>query len=583
MSRAIFKTTQYPIQTLIDEIDHGKISLPEIQRPFVWNTTKVRDLFDSIYKGYPVGYLVFWENTSNQNRKDIGTDVKESSARSLIIDGQQRLTALFATIKGIPIIDRNYKERKIRIAFNPLEEKLEVSNAATEKDDEYISTISILFRHDFNGHRFISKHLEALKADRDLSSEQEESISQNITNLRAILSYSFTVLEIAEDVEEEKAADIFVRINSKGSVLKQSDFVLTLLSVHWEPGRQLIEEFARQSNDPNYKADKHSSYNHLIDVEPGEILRTIVGYGFHRGRMSDVYALLRGRDFITREYTEALKKQRFRELEEYVGNSLDNTTWLRYIALIQSIGFKHKDLIASRTNFFYSYAFYLIGKYKYGVEFHQLERIISQWFVMSALRSRYSGSSESVFEGDLGLIRAAKSGEEFIAALDSQIDSEITNDFWDISMPSLLTSSSARNPQWLVFVAAQLKNNVELLFSAKKLSDLFDPTIISKKSPTDRHHVFPKNYLSKIGINEFTNQNQIANYVYLDHQTNIQISDNSPKDYFKKYKQYSSADTKMTLDQHALPQDFFDMNYQDYLRARRELLSKYIRAYFESI
>lgn len=585
MNKAIFKTTQYPIKTLIDDIDYGKIALPELQRPFVWSPTKVRDFFDSVYRGYPVGYLLFWDNVNNQSRKDIGVDKKESKAKSLIIDGQQRLTSLFATIKGMPIIDENYKKKVIKIAFNPLEEKFEVSNAATDKDDKYISDISVLFRPEFSEYRFISEYLKTLNANGELSDKQKDSISQSITDLRAILSYDFTILEIGENVDDEEVASIFVRVNSKGVVLKQSDFVLTLLSVFWERGRQLIEDFAKQSNDPHYKTKtgKHSSYNPIIDVKPGEILRAIVGYGFGRGRMSDVYALLRGRDFETRDYKKGLKEQRFSELEEYVTNGLDNTTWFNYITLIQSIGFQNKYLITSRTNFFYSYAFHLIGKYRHGIEFHQLEQIVSRWFVMAALTKRYSASSESVFEGDLALIRAAESGEEFIAALNNKISSEMTNDFWEITMPSLLTSSSARNPQWLVFIAAQLKNNAELLFSSKKLADLFNPAIAAKKSQIDKHHVFPKNYLNKIGINKLTDQNQVANYIYLDYKTNIQISDDAPMNYFAEYRQYSATNVETIMKHHALPPDFFKMDYGAYLKTRRQLLSRYIRKYFENI
>ena len=582
-SGAMFKTTQYPIKTLIDDIDYGRLSLPEMQRPFVWKSTKVRDLFDSIYRGYPVGYLLFWENVKDQAKRDIGVDEKEDRAKSLIIDGQQRLTTLFATIKGIPIIDDNYKEKRLRIAFNPLTEEFVVSNAATERNDNYISDISELFGPKFGEYEFINRYLESLGLSGEISEDQKRIIPASITKLRGILSYNFTVLEIAESVSEEEVANIFVRVNSQGKALNQSDFVLTLLSVFWEEGRRLMEDFSRQSSDPNYRSDKHSSYNPLVDVKPGDILRAIVGYGFGRGRMADTYALLRGRDFTTREYTEELQGQRFQELERYTADGLDNTTWLSYINLLQSIGFKHKSLITSRTNLFYSYAFYLIGKHRYGIEFHQLEKITSRWFVMSALKARYSGSSESVFEGDLALIRPAKTGEDFVRSLDNQIGSEITNDFWDISMPNTLVSSSSKNPQWLVFIAAQLRNNVELLFSSRKLSDAFDPTVIPKKSQVDIHHIFPKNYLNSIGVNERTYQNQVANYLHLDFRSNIQISDTPPSDYFRKYKNHIIGDVESSLASHALPLNFFDMDYEDYLLARRHLMSQYVRAYFESI
>lgn len=583
MSKTIFKTIQYPIQTLIDDIDHGKIALPDIQRPFVWDTTKVRDLFDSIYRGYPVGYLLFWENITDKNRKDIGVDTKESNAKNLIIDGQQRLTALFSTIKGISIIDENYKEKRIKIAFNPIKEKFEVSNVATDRDVEYISDISILFKPDFSEYRFVNQYINRLKESQEIPPEIEESISERITHLRSILAYDFTILEIAENVDEETVANIFVRVNSKGVVLKQSDFVLTLLSVFWEEGRKKLEEFSMQSTNSKLSNVQFSSFNHLIDVRAGEILRAIVGYGFNRGRMSDVYSLLRGRDFETREYNEELKQRRFVDLEEFVENGLDNTTWHDYINLIQSLGFKHKDLITSRTNFFYSYAFYLIGKYKYHIEYHQLDRIISRWFLMSALKSRYSGSSESVFESDLTSIRNITSGDEFISILNERIDAEITNDFWEITMPTLLTSSYAKNPQWLIFVASQIRNNVELLFSTKKISDLFDPIITPKKARLDRHHIFPKNYLRNIGIDLQTDQNQIGNYVYLDYMTNIVISDDAPVDYYKEFSKYSREDIQTVLKNHALPENFYNMKYEEFLIERKKLMSNNIREYFESI
>lgn len=583
MSKTIFKTTQYPIQTLIDDIDYGKIALPDIQRPFVWNTTKVRDLFDSIYRGYPVGYLLFWENVSDENKKDIGTDKKESNAKSLIIDGQQRLTALFATIKGAPIIDENYKKATIKISFNPLEEKFEVANVATERDTEYIPDISVLFKKDFSEYRFINEYIAKFKQNRDLSPKDEETISHNITHLRSILSYDFTILEIAENVDEETVGSIFVRVNSKGVTLKQSDFVLTLLSVFWEDGRKKLESFSQQSSNPNLKDTPYSSFNHLINVKPGEILRAIVGYGFNRGRMSDVYSLLRGRDFETREFISELKEQRFSELEAYVENGLNNTTWHDYINLIQSLGFKRQDLISSRTNFFYSYAFYLIGKYKFNIEFHKLDEIISRWFVMSALKSRYSGSLESFFESDLALIRNASSGDEFIDLLQGRIDAEITNDFWDITLPSNLTSSYSKNPQWLVFVAAQIRNNVELLFSSKKIADLFDPVVSPKKARLDKHHIFPKNYLRINGIDSQTDQNQVSNYVYLDYKTNISISDDAPIDYFKAFEKYSNDNILEVMESHALPEKFYEMEYQEFLEERRKLMARYIKEYFESL
>lgn len=585
MKKILFDTAQKSIQSLMDDVDSGRLALPEIQRPFVWNSTKVRDLFNSLYRGYPIGYLLFWANVGDQDIKHIGTDDKESRVQSLIIDGQQRLTALFAVIRGHPIIDERYQTKKLKIAFNPMasERGLEVANAITDKDDKYISDISLLFQLSFDAHAYIENYLKTQELSMNLTREQRSQIPKNINALRSILDYELPVLEISENVDEEEVAEIFVRINSQGKVLNQADFVLTHLSVDWDEGRKKIEDFARQSVDPNYKPRQgHSAYNQLTDVQPAEILRSIVGYGFKRGRMSDVYSLLRGRDFETREYKPGLRQERMKMLKGYVRKGLDNTTWHSYIGLIQSMGFRHPSLIKSRTSLFYSYAFYLIGKNQYKLTFQRLEQVIARWFLMSVLTSRYSGSNEAQFESDLSSLRFIKKGDDFVETLNKHIDIQITNDFWEIRTPDRLRTSFSANPLWLTFIAAQIKNNVRLLFSDRKLADVFDPAVQTKKSQIDRHHVFPKNHLHKLGIEDRSQQNQVANYVYLDFRTNIAISDKAPKEYFLKYKRYDS-DIDKSLANHALPVDFFKMKYQDYLEQRRRLMALYLKKYFEGI
>lgn len=579
----IYKTTQYPIKTLIDDIEYGKIALPDIQRPFVWDTTQVRDLFDSLYKGFPTGYLLFWENSERDDVKKIGNSNHFANAQSLIIDGQQRLTALFTTIKAIPIIDKNFKEKRIKIAFNPATETFEVSNPAIEKDINFIDDISILFKSDFSEYSFIRNYIEKLKNHRELSHDEESKIAKNISSLRNILSYQFTILVISANIDEETVSNIFVRVNSKGVVLKQSDFVLTLLSVFWEEGRRDIEKFCIETrNEP--KNGEVSVFNHLMPVDPDQILRAVVGFGFLRGRMRDVYSLLRGRNFDTRTFEKELQKQRLEELKQHINKGLDNNTWHDYITLIQSLGFKHGDLITSKTNFFYSYTFYLIGKYQHNLYFKDLEKIVSKWFLFNAITSRYSGSSESVFEGDLNQIKIAKNGEDYINIINDLIDNSLTNDYWEITAPSILDSSSSRNPLGLLFIAAQIKNNVPLLFSNKKISDLFDPVITPKKNRLDKHHIFPKNYLKKeLGIEDLKLHNQIANMVYLDYKTNIDISDTNPSDYFSKLSQTSPNSRENDFANHAIPEEIENLGYDEFLKQRRKLIVNYIKEYYQGI
>ena len=145
MSNTLFDKVDYALGSLVDAIYHGQISLPDIQRPLVWKNVKLRELFDSMYRGYPVGYLLFWETGINAGTKRIGIDEKQLAPSRVIVDGQQRLTSLYAVIKGIPVIRENYVSEKIEIAFNPLDDRFEVPDAAIRRNKAFISSISALW------------------------------------------------------------------------------------------------------------------------------------------------------------------------------------------------------------------------------------------------------------------------------------------------------------------------------------------------------------------------------------------------------------------------------------------------------
>jgi uncharacterized protein with ParB-like and HNH nuclease domain len=140
--KTCFKRVDYDLSGLLHYIDIGDIGLPDIQRPFVWSNAKVRDLFDSMYRGFPVGYLLFWENGANGARQ-IGVAEKQHAVPSrLIVDGQQRLTSLYAVFRGKPVLDSDIQKREIEIAFRPRDGKFEVADAAIRRDPEWIPNVS---------------------------------------------------------------------------------------------------------------------------------------------------------------------------------------------------------------------------------------------------------------------------------------------------------------------------------------------------------------------------------------------------------------------------------------------------------
>ena len=287
MSDTVFTKVDYTLGALMDAIQMGTIGLPDIQRPFVWKNAKVRNLFDSMYRGFPVGYLLLWENTID-GTKPIGTDGKQKVPQMLIVDGQQRLTSLYAVIKGVSVVREDYQSELIEIAFNPILEKFEVVDAAIRRDRSFIPNISTLWSKDTDLFDLVDRYLDDLGAVRDVSPDDKKRIRKAFSKLQNLLSFPFTTLALSATIDEEQVAEVFVRISSEGKKLNQADFILTLMSVFWDEGRNQLEDFCRQARNPGKGP---SSFNHFIEPDPDQLLRVSVGLGFRRARLQYVYSI----------------------------------------------------------------------------------------------------------------------------------------------------------------------------------------------------------------------------------------------------------------------------------------------------
>jgi len=585
MSNPIFNIKSYYLHNLLNDIETGIIALPELQRPFVWNNTKVRDLFDSLYKGLPIGYLLLWEVATAEKYKSIGYGVdKKRDPRFLVIDGQQRLTSLYAVIKNQEVYDEKFRTRKIRVSFNPLESKFEIYNAAIVKDVNWIPDIGELFQTT-SSHSFINSYINKIKEKRELPKEDEDLISNNISRLNGITSYPFSVLELSPDLDVEQVADVFVRINSRGQPLSQSDFILTLMSVYWEEGRKELETFCENAKKMP-EDNKPSSFNHITTPIPAQILRTIVGYAFLRGRLKYAYLTLQGKDLEDRYsgIKDELRKQNFQKMKDAQGITLDLTNWHNFIKIIKSAGFVNPWLISSKTAYFVTYAIYLLGK-KHNLDYQPLEKIVRKWFVFSVLTQRYTGSPESQIEQDLALFK--KRDIDFIKSLEEIISSQITSDYWSITLPQSLNSSSTTNNVYLVYLASLIFNNTRVFLSDIRIKDVLPAEGVNyKKSPVDIHHLFPKSYLRKIGLTSVKDTNQVANYAYLEYKDNIKISDKKPSKYWKEItssQHLAKSDISKMLQSQSIPENFYELNYPDFLKQRRSLMAKAIQSYFRRL
>ncbi|MGB8338161.1 MAG: DUF262 domain-containing protein, partial [Burkholderiales bacterium] len=565
--------------------DIGDIGLPDIQRPFVWPNTKVRDLFDSMYRGFPVGYLLFWENAQTNGAKHIGIGNKQHSVPSrLIVDGQQRLTSLYAVFRGKKVFDEDYRERQIEIAFRPRDGRFEVADAAIRRDPEWIANISNLWASGKSSFQMVKGFLKSLEEKVSLSPDEEENISHNLDRLFDLQKYPFTALEIASSVDEEQVADIFVRINSEGVTLNQADFILTLLSVFWDKGRAELEHFCRASRQPPAVGSDASPFNHFIEPDPDQLLRVSVALGFGRGRLKSVYQVLRGKDLETGLFSVARRDEQFGILQDTQTKVLNLTHWHQFLNSLIGAGFRNGEMISSQNALLYAYAFYLIGRTRCKVPEHQLQKMIGRWFFFSSLTGRYTSSPESIMDGDLNRIKEITDPEHFVAVLDELMANELTNDFWSITLPAALKSSSARNPELFAYVAAQNRLAAPVLFSHQKVSDLLDPALKTKKKALERHHLFPRAWLEKQGESDLKVINQMANYALLEWPQNIAISDDPPSEYVSRIKtRFNPDDWQKMHELHALTEGWENLSYDEFLQDRRSNMAAIIRRGFETL
>ena len=584
-SKLLFRKVGYDLGDLLVYIKKGNVALPAIQRPFIWPDKKVRDLLDSMYRGFPVGYLLFWANTKGEKFRPIGLGEKTFSVPgSLIIDGQQRLTSLYAVFNGEPVIDKRFKTKYIEIAFRPKDGFFETANAANLNDPEFIPNISRLWTSRETSYDLIKEFLTNLKSKRQISKDEENAITTNINTLYGLSGYHFEGFEMAENVKEEEVAKLFVRVNKEGVPLKETDFILTLMSVFWNEGRVKLERFCYDATLVPQTGKGASPYNHFIQPSPDRLLRVTVALAFSRGRMERVYPVLRGKDIETGEFKPEKRDEQFKLLRDAQEKVLDLKHWHQFFSSLVGAGFRSKELISSEITMLYAYVFYLIGKTQYNVAEHKLQSLIGRWFFATSLSQRYSGSYESTMDSDLNRIGNLPSAETYVTTLEKIIDDTLTKDFWSITLPNNLETSSLRTPWLFAYHVAQNVLGAPVLFSHKKISDLLDPTIKATKKAIELHHLFPKGWFKTQGITDRKVVNQNANMALLEWTDNIEILDEPPSSYVSKIKKrFSQEAWEMMCELHALPEGWENVPYEEFLAERRKLMAQIIKRGFETL
>lgn len=585
----IFSPTNLKVHQIIDKIDTGELGLPELQRPFIWSDAKVRDLFDSMMRGYPIGYLMLWDCYDTDKKKTIGVEKHSyETPKQVIIDGQQRLTSLYAVMKGKKVINSKFEEKSIIISYCPLLNKFEVGYSVTKNNPEWIYNISELFTT-ANAHKYINDFLSNLKKyreskDEELTPEEENIISDNISSVSNLTKNTLPIFDIHATADEEDVSDIFVRVNSGGVSLKQNDFILTLLSLYWDEGRKEIERFSKESTGP--AKGKVTSYNQITTVNAQDIIRVVMAYAFDRARLKYGYKLLRGADFEKRGAVDVdLRNKRFEKLKVKLPDVLNTNNWHEFLKAIMNAGYLSGEMILSGNAIFYSYAFYLIAKDRFGASYNTNMHLTSLWFFYASLYSLYAGSFESTVENHLNSIKEISTLDEYKNFVLTQVNEALTNDYFDITLVGSkgLAVSGKGNNAWNAYVASLNITNSKILFSKSNLlvSKLFESGTDGKRKSLEKHHLFPKAYLKEKGYTD-SKINQMANYAFIDWKDNMEILDEAPSIYYPEVCKGKTEQEIIKMEhENALPHGWEHMKYEDFLVERRKLMAAKIKEAFQ--
>lgn len=598
MSTQRYSVTPHPIETILTWVKSGEIAIPEIQRPFVWEATKVRNLLDSLYQGYPVGYLIAWRNHTVKLK-----DGTTSAGKRILIDGQQRVTALMASLLGIEVLNDDYETVQIRIAFNPQEESFEVANPAIQKNAAWLPDVAKVFDPATSVFHLVSQYCEANKGC------SQDKVFKVIEKLRGIVHNHVGIIELAEDLDIETVTEIFIRVNSAGSPLSQADFAMSKIAVNETFGgnmlRKAIDYFCHLAVAPEFLTKIKKGDNAFVESEFFEkmkwiadvnddiydpsytdMLRVAFTSEFGRGKLQDLVALLSGRNFETKQYEEVIAEDSFRRLKHGILAFINETHFDRITMILRSAGFITSKMITSQNAVNFAYILYLRGRGE-NVPAADLEQAVRRWYAMSVLRGRYSGAADSQFDFDIRQV----SSRGVLEYIDAVVPNELPDSFWTGMLPQFMDTSSINSPYFLCYQAAQVKLGDKGFLSR----DITVTDLLLNRA--DVHHVYPRQYLKAQNLTRGA-YNQIANYVVAQSEINIAIGAKSPAGYFnelaeqchgglKKYGGITDkAEMAANLVMNCIPAGMLEGEIQDFgefLAERRRLMALKIKTWFEML
>lgn len=591
-----YKITQYSVSSILGYVENSQIAIPEIQRPFVWKGEEVRALIDSLYEGYPIGYLIVWQNSQVRVR-----NFGKGGTKKILIDGQQRVTALMAALLGKEVLDEQYQSHRIRIAFNPLagkgEERFAVCDTKHEEDSRWIPDISIFFRRDFSFRQFEKEYKEA-NPDEDFT-----PLEESVDTLKEIVKHQVGVIELSFLLDIDVVSEIFIRINLQGKPLNQEDFVMSKISVNEQYGgdyiRNCIDYFCHLLREPSFYQVLQQNETEFFNSEYGkaltwcqneeqslyipsyaDVLKVVLISYFGKTRIGDLVHLLSGRDgekkiFSKKEISKKVSEEAFEKLGAGVKAFVCEENFQGFQKALKKAGYSCSRLLYSQSVLNYCYAMYLL-MYRQGIGEKERESLLSKWITMAMITGHYQSGGESTVQKDY-----ANAREEGFASYLAQIEElKLTDEFYNNILPEKFTSTTARTAPFLAYVATQCARGVHSLYSDVTIEELY-------KNKTESYQILPKAYLAKCGYKTREIYGQVANLTYISKETKDIIRKKSPVDYKEDLEKAIGIEKiRTSLKENGLAETIFTANETDIIQIladRRRQMASEIRDFYKTL
>lgn len=591
-----YKITQYSVSTILGYVENSQIAIPEIQRPFVWKGQEVRDLIDSLYEGYPIGYLIVWQNSQVRIR-----GFGKGGTKKILIDGQQRVTALMAALLGREVLDSQYRSHRIKIAFYPLaqpgEEKFAVSDASYEDKPGWIPDISVLFRRDFSFRKFEKEYKEK---NPDLDTSLLEAA---IDRLKGIVKHQVGVIELSFLLDIDVVSEIFIRINLQGKPLNQEDFAMSKISVNEQYDgdliRNCIDYFCHLIKEPSFMTILKANEKEFMETEYGrllgwlqkgeellyvpsysDVLKVVLIAGFGKSKIGDLVNLLSGKTkdktFARGEVSQKVAKEAFETLGRGVRAFVSEENYKGFLKALRRAGYTSERLLYSQAVLNYCYAMYLLMDME-GLSSDKKESLMGRWMTMCLITGHYQSAPDTVVMKDYKEIREAGM-ESYLRQIE---ELRLGEEFFASVLPEKFTSTTARTAPYLAYLAAQTASGTLSLYSGENtVGGLY----VAK---AEAYQILPKAYLEKCGFKTRETYGQVANLTYISKDVKAIVRRKSPADYREELeKQLSAEEIQASLATNDIPENIFDADagsVPEILAERRRKMARKIQNHYYSL